>query len=151
MASWPGAIHQGNGTHQVFVDDRTTPEQRQALETIAKGKETEAGKVIWFIYATMSTTFLPTVATRIDLLMDADAREASIAVSGILEGSASPIRNPVTGLASRARVTLPTGIEFTEAEIATGTAKSHGPIDIDFTKTHVHFARFHWSTHGVIR
>ncbi len=151
MAAWPGAIHQGNGTHQVFVDDRTTPEQHQALETIAKGKETEPGKVIWFIYAAMSTTFLPTVTTRIDLTMDADAREATVAVAGILDGTVSPIRNPVTGLASRARVTLPMGIEFTDAECASGTAKSRGPIDIDFTKTHAHFARFNWSTHGVVR
>ncbi len=82
MAAWPGAIHQGNGTHQVFVDDRTTPEQHQALETIAKGKETEPGKVIWFIYAAMSTTFLPTVTARIDLTMDADAREATVVRRG---------------------------------------------------------------------
>jgi hypothetical protein len=150
MAAWPGAIHQGNGTHQVIVDDRTTPEQRQALETIAKGKETEPGKVIWFIYASMSTTFLPTLTERIDLTMDSDAREARV-VAGVVEGTVSPIRNAVTGMASRARVTLPMGIEFTEAEIATGTAKSTGPIEIDFTKTHAHFARFNWSTHGVIR
>ena len=151
MAAWPGAIHQGNGTHQVLVDERTTPEQRHALETIGKGKETEPGKVVWFIFAAMSTTFLPTVTTRIDLTMDADAREATVAVAGILDGTVSPIRNPVTGVAHRARITLPMGIEYTEAECANGTAKSKGPIEIDFTKTHSHFARFNWSTHGVVR
>ena len=52
---------------------------------------------------------------------------------------------------TRARVTLPMGIEFTDAECASGSATSRGPIDIDFTGTHAHFARFNWSTHGVVR
>lgn len=151
MAAWPGAIHQGNGTHQVFVDDRTTAEQRHALESIAKGKETEPGKVIWFIYASMSTTFLPTVTTRIDLAMNPDDREATIAVTDVLDGTVSPIQNAVTGAAHRARITLPMGVEYTDAECAWGTAKSKGPIEIDFTRTHAHFARFHWSTRGVVR
>ena len=151
MAAWPGATHQGNGTHQVIVDDRVTPEQRDALEAIGKGKETEPGKVVWFIYAAMSTTFLPTVTARIDLRMDAEAREAAVAVAGLLDGTVAPIRNAVTGAAHRARITLPMGVEYTEAECAAGTAKSRGPIEIDFTRSHAHFARFHWSTHGVIR
>lgn len=151
MAKWPGPIHKGNGTHQVIVDERATSEQRHALETIAKGKETEPGKIVWFIYAAMSTTFLPTVAARIDLTMDAEARESSVKVPGILDGSVSPIRNQVTNLPVRARINLPTGFEYTMAEVASGTAKSQGEIEIDFAGTHAHFARFHWSTHGVIR
>ena len=151
IAAWPGAVHQGNGTHQVIVDDRLTPEQKSALETIAKGKETEPGKVVWFIYAAMSKTFLPTLTARINLAADMEAREATVSVPGILDGSVSPIKNPVTGLPHRARVTLPMGVEFTDAEYASGKAKSQGAIEIDFNGTHAHFARFHWSTHGVVR
>ncbi len=151
MAAWPGAIHQGNGTHQVIVDDRLTDAQKQALETIAKGKETEPGKVIWFIYAAMSKTFLPTLSARINLTADMEARESSVSVPGILEGSVAPIRNMVTGLTHRARVTLPNGVEYTDAEYASGTAKSTAEIEIDFNGTHAHFARFNWSTHGVVR
>ena len=150
VAAWPGAIHQGNGTHQVIVDDRTTPEQRAALETIAKGKETEPGKVVWFIYAAMSKTFLPTLTARIDLKADMDARESTVSVPGVMEGSVAPIKNPVTGLPHRARINLPMGIEYRQAEVASGTAKSQGDIDINFNGTHAHFARFHWSTHGVV-
>jgi hypothetical protein len=151
LAAWPGPIHQGNGVHQVIVDDRVTEEQRAALETIAKGKETEPGKVIWFIYAAMSKEFLPTITARIDFKADMEARESSVNVAGVVEGSVSPIRNPVTGLPHRARVTLPMGLEYNDAEYASGTAKSTGSIEIDFNGTHAHFARFHWSTHGVIR
>ena len=151
IAAWPGPIHKGNGTHQVIVDERATPEQRQALETIAKGKETEPGNLVWFIYAAMSTTFLPTVAARIDLTMDMEARESSVSVPGVIDGAVTPIRNQVTGALVRARINLPAGFEYTVAEVASGRAKSQGPIEIDFDGTHAHFSRFHWSTHGVVR
>jgi hypothetical protein len=151
MAAWPGPIHKGNGTHQVIVDDRATPAQRQALETIAKGKETEPGKVVWFIYAAMSTTFLPTVTARIDLTMNPEARESSINVPGLVEGHVAPIRNQVTGLPVRAKINLPAGFEYTVADVASGHAKSQGPIEIAFEGTHAHFAPVHWSTNGVVR
>jgi hypothetical protein len=70
----------------------------------------------------------------------------------VIESSGEPIRNPVTGKAHRARVTLPTGFEFTEAEFVTAKAKAaSGPIVLAFDGTHAHLARIHWSTHGVVR
>jgi hypothetical protein len=49
------------------------------------------------------------------------------------------------------RVTLPAGFEFTDAEFAAGTTKATGSIPLDFSATHAHLARVHWSTHGVVR
>src|SRR5258708_27258556 len=37
-AKWPGAIHQGNGTVVLFVDEKASPEQRAALLEIGSGK-----------------------------------------------------------------------------------------------------------------
>ena len=54
----------------MIVDDRATPEQRNALEAIALGKETEPGKLVWFVFSAMSTTFPPTIFNRIDLDID---------------------------------------------------------------------------------
>ncbi len=36
-------------------------------------------------------------------------------------------------------------------EFASGKAKAQGPIELDFYGMHVHLARIHWSTHGVVR
>ena len=151
IAAWPGPIHKGQGTHQVVVDDRATPEQRAALEAIGKGKETEPGKLAWFIYAAMSTTFLPTAVARIDVTADPAARTATVRVPGVIDGSIAPILNPVTGIPHRAAINLPAGMEYTVAEVASGTAKSQGGIEIDFNGTHAHFCRVHWGTSGVIR
>src|SRR5690348_13727001 len=44
LYDWPGALHEGNGVLQPLVDERSTPEQRNALLTILSG---QAGNA-WF-------------------------------------------------------------------------------------------------------
>jgi hypothetical protein len=151
VAAWPGPIHKGNGTLQAIVDDRADAKQRAAIEAIAHGKDTEPGKVVWAVYASMVTKFLPTVAGPIEMAMDLENRTATVRVKGIVDETVGPLRNQVTGNPSRARINLPAGFEFTEAEVASGTSKVTGDIRLDFNETHAHLARVHWSTHGVVR
>ena len=151
IGAWPGAIHEGNGTMQIVIDERANDKQRAALEAIGMGKETEPMKVVWSVFAAMTSKFLPTIAKKIDLTADIDGRTATIRVPGLVTGDISPITNAVTGAAHRVRVDLPNGFEFSQAEFASGNAKVEGAIPLDFTKTHAHFARVHWSTHGVVR
>ena len=40
MAIWPGAVHEGNGTLQVVIDERADARQRDALAKILTGQET---------------------------------------------------------------------------------------------------------------
>jgi hypothetical protein len=151
MAMWPGPIHLGDGTLRVIVDERADERQRAALETIAQGGETDAGVLIFQVFAAVISTRLPTLFRRIDLDIDIGQRTARVRVPDVLESSAEPIRNPVTGAPHYARVTLPAGFEFTEAEFASGKASASGPIELDFNDTHAHLARIHWTTHGVVR
>jgi hypothetical protein len=151
LAAWPGPIHKGNGTLQAVVDERADAKQRAAIEAVAHGKDTEPGKLVWAVYASMVTRFLPTVAAPIEMSIDIENRRGSVRVPGVVDGAVGPILNPVTGAASRARITLPAGFEFTDAEVASGTSKSHGEIPLDLKDTHAHFANVHWSTHGVVR
>lgn len=153
MASWPSAIHLGNGTFQSIVDARADARQRQAIEAVSHGKETEPGTLIWQVFATTVTKVLPTLVKNIELTIDMDRRSARVQVPDVLEGQAAPIKNPVTGQPHFARVTLPNGFEYTDAEYASGTGKtrSGAGIALDFSGTHAHLARVHWSTHGVVR
>jgi hypothetical protein len=151
VAAWPGPIHKGSGTLQAIVDERGDAKQRAALEAIAHGKDTEPGKIVWAVYAAMTTKFLPTLARPIDLSIDVDARKATVRVPGVVEGAVEPIRNPVSGAESRARINLPNGFEFTQAEVGLGTGRATGEIRLDFTNTHAHLSEYHWSTHGVVR
>ena len=100
----------------------------------------------------MTTTTLPTLFKTIHLTIDLKSGTAQVNVPGVLESSAAPISNPVTKAPHRARVTLPTGFEFTEAEFVKDNARaSSGPIELNFDATHAHIAKIHWGTHGVVR
>jgi hypothetical protein len=151
IAAWPGAIHQGNGTMRVVVDERGDLKQRAAMEAVATGKETEPMKIVWSVFAAMTSTFLATVAAKIELSSDFESRKAVLRVPGIVTGDLTPITNVKTGEPSRVRLVLPNGFEFTEAELASGTGKVTGDIPLDFTATHAHLAHVHWNTQGVVR
>ena len=151
MAMWPGPIHLGNGTFRVVVDERADARQRAALEAIGQGRDTEPGTLVWQVFSTTVTNLLPTLYTRIDLSIEVDERTAEVRIAGLGQSTAAPIRNRKTGATQRARVTLPAGFEFTDAESAAGHAKVAGDIPLDFSYTHAHLARVHWSTHGVVR
>jgi len=151
FAAWPGAIHHGNGTFQVVIDDRADARQRAAIEAVALGRETDPGTLIWQVFSTTVTQILPTLVSPIDFTFDMQARKARVSLPGLVEATAQPIRNPVTGAPHRAQVTLPEGFEYTTAEYASGSAQAHGSIPMDFDGTHAHLAQIHWSTHGVVR
>jgi hypothetical protein len=153
LIAWPGAIHMGNGTFQSVVDARGDARQRAALEAVSKGKETEPGTLIWQVFSTTVTNVLPTLVKNIDLSIDMQKRSARVQVPGVIEGGATPIKNPVTGQDHVVRITLPNGFEYTDAEITSGTGKSaaEAGIALNLSDSHAHLARVHWSTHGVVR
>jgi hypothetical protein len=151
VAAWPGPIHKGNGTMQVIVDERATAKQREAVEAVAHGKATEPGKLVWTVYAAMTSKFLPTLSKPIELAIDVDNREATVRVPGVVQESVGPLRNAVTGQPHRALINLPNGFEFTEAEVASGKTKVTGDIPLDFNETHAHLARVHWNQNGYVR
>jgi len=151
LGAWPSAIHLGNGTFVTVIDESADARQRQAIEAISHGKETDPGSLIWQVFSTTVTKLLPTIYKPIALSIDLAARTAQVDVPGVISGRAESIRNPVTGAAHQVKVTMPTGFEFTESEVVSGKSKSTGPIELNFDGSHAHLARIHWSTHGVVR
>lgn len=151
LAAWPAAIHLGNGRFQTIVEERASDQQRKAIETVSHGGETEPGSLIWQVFSTTITEFLPTLFKPIDLAIDYAARTAQVNVPGVVESRGETLLNPVTGAAHPVRVTMPTGFEFTDSEVVTGKSKASGPIELDLKGSHAHLARIHWSTRGVVR
>ncbi len=151
LGSWPSAIHLGNGTFVTVIDERANPKQRQAIEAVSHGRETEPGSLVWQVFSTTVSKLLPTIYKPIDLSIDYSTRTARLKVPGVVEGHAESIRNPVTGAPHQVRVTMPTGFEFTESEVVSGKSKATSPIEMDFDGSHAHLAHIRWSTHGVAR
>jgi len=87
----------------------------------------------------------------IEFEVDMEARTGRIRVADVVEAIAEPIRNPVTGEPHRARVVLPKGFEYTEAEFASSTTRAEGAIALNWANCHAHFAVLHMTGQGVVR
>jgi hypothetical protein len=151
LYAWPGPIYEGNGECQAVIDERANDEQRNALVTILYGGETDDAATHWWVYRTMSSTVHPPLFKHIDFDVHIERRTARIAIAGVLESSARPIRSPATGAEHRVRIDLPHGIEFNLAEIGSGTTKTMSSIALDLDDTYCHFTVLRQSGKGLVR
>ncbi|HEY2864601.1 MAG TPA: DUF1326 domain-containing protein [Casimicrobiaceae bacterium] len=147
---WPGAVHQGNGTMQLVIDERADQTQRDALVAVMTGKETQERATMWWVYSAMCPTKLDPLFKPIELEIDVDGRRGRLAVPGILETVGEPIRNAVTGAELRARIDLPNGFEFRLGEVASATTHATGAVKLDMNQSFGLFAKLHLSHAGVV-
>ena len=125
---WPGPIH----------------EQRAAMLAITSGRE---GGTFFEIFASVVSKALDPLYVAIEFQTDREKRVARLAVPGLGEFRAEPIRNPVTGAEHRARIQLPNGFEYQEAEMG-NCVMNHatlGDKKIDNQNTYAQFASVNWS------
>lgn len=145
---WPGAIHEGNGTRQMVVDDTASPEQREALDALDSG---EHGGGYWEIFAMVCPNRLETVTAAIEFEVDRERRVASYRVGDLGEARVEPIKNPISGEEHRARIDLPDGFEYKLAEVAnTATARASAADPLSFTleNTYAQLNPIEWSNAG---
>jgi hypothetical protein len=150
LAATPGALHEGNGTMQLVIDQRADDRQRDALLKILSGQETEEMATIWWVLGAMCPTKHAPLFEPITFEVDVEARRAHLEIPGFLEMSGEPIRNPVTGAEHRVRIDLPDGFEYRIAEIGSGTTRGAGPIEFDLKNSYGQFAHLHISNKGVL-
>jgi hypothetical protein len=148
MAIWPGAVHEGNGTMQMVIDERADTKQRGALEKILVGQETEDMATMWWVYAAMSPKKLPPVYAKIDLEIDVDGRSARLEVPGMVSSKGQPILNPVTGAQHRVRIDFPQSFEYKLGEIGSGASKVTGALPMELKDSWGLFTRLHLSHKG---
>jgi hypothetical protein len=151
VVSWPGAIHKGHGTIQPIVDERATPQQREALLRIMSGLDTEPGATIFQVFSATYDKVHDPIFKAIELNIDVEGRRATLKVPNIIEGRGEPIRNPVTGLDHQVLINLPKGFEYTTAEVGRGWTKTAGAIALNLEDSHAHFAHLHMTQSGVVR
>ena len=129
---WPGAIHEGNGTHQSIIDVRADEAQRKALIEILHGRETAPGATIFQVFSTTMAKVHEPLFESIEFDFDLERRSAHVKVPGLVESVGEPIRNQTTGEEHRVRVQLPNGFEYLEAEYGSGTTRSTGDVELEF-------------------
>ena len=143
--SWPGAIHEGDGTIQLVIDEEADDEQREAVMEMASG---EHGGTYFEIFSSVLPHVREPVSAPIEFDVDRDERRGSVRVGEIGEMKVEPIKNPVTGDEHRVRIDLPDGFEYTQAEIANtvqGRVSGEDPLSFELSGTYAQLNEFDWS------
>jgi hypothetical protein len=150
MFAWPGAIHEGHGECLAIIDERATDAQRDAVLQIMSGQTSEPGATIFSVFAATYDTVHEPVVAPIEFTVDTQAWTGSFSIPGYVDGHATPIANPVTGETHRARVVLPEGFEYREAEFVSSHTRSDSVIPLEWTDGHGHIAMLHMGPGGPI-
>ena len=122
-AMWPKAIHEGNGTVCLFVDEKASAEQREALLAIGSG---QAGGLPFEILATTFMTLLEPQFVPFNVTID--GLQSSARLGDHFRIALEPIKNPVTGDAEQVAVNHGTGFIFKTAECASAR---EGSVAVD--------------------
>lgn len=148
IVHWPGALHEGNGTMEAFVDERANEEQRKALLTILTG---QAGGTIFEILSQIITTVHGPHFVNITWEFDKKKRRAQVSIPGFVETTTEPLTVPATGDEQRVIVRMPGGFEYKEMEVAQAASlKSTGAIKFDWQKTHSSLADVEHTHEGLV-
>ncbi len=133
--SFPGALHEGNGEAQPIVDERASPEQREALFSIMSGQNSAEG-TLFHIFSLIVTKMHDPIFAPVKFEFDKRARTARLSIPGVLETEVEPIKNPVTGAPHRIRIVMPEGFEHIEGEVASANIVSSGAVKFKTSGTH---------------
>ena len=112
VASWPKAIHDGDGTAQIYVGERATSKQREAAGAIVGGKAKGNGPFAVFA----GTVKYDLGVTAADVKFKIDGKNSSFAVPGVMDVKVEPFKNPVTGVESETEIHLPNGFIWQTAK-----------------------------------
>ncbi len=112
-AAWPRAIHEGNGTAQLYVDERANPKQRDAILQIFGGQAGGGGP--FAIFAPTLKYVLEPQFVKIEKKVD--GRKSWFRVPGALEAALTPFVDPVQGKEHDVRMELPNGFIWKWAEV----------------------------------
>lgn len=149
VVSFPGPLHEGNGQLQPIIDERATPEQREALFEIMSGKHSAEG-TLFHICSLIVTKVHEPVFGPVTFEFDQDARRARLSIGGVLETEVEPIKNPVTGAPHRIQVLMPEGFEHRLGEVASANIRSSGAIPFTTQDAHSTLAHVIQAPEGVI-
>ena len=111
---WPKAIHEGNGTLQLFITKKADDLQRKELVDIMSGQAKGEGP--FALFATTMKYFLE--PQFVDIKVNLDGKRSTFAVPGIMDVQIESFTNPVTGEEQDTKIQLPKGFIWKLAEAA---------------------------------
>lgn len=145
-AKYPNAIHEGNGHVVLFVDERASDEQVNALATVLSG---QMGGMPWEALAGTIARMEGPIRKPIELKYD--GRRSSVRIPGAIDLQLEPLRNPVTGEEQDVHIVYPKGGFFwNDAEIATTERMKaeYGDLRMEWPAKYASAAEVNWTNQG---
>ena len=138
---WPKAIHEGNGTAAVFIEESATEEQRNALIRILTAQD--GGMPFELLAETVTEVkgpfFMP-------VTFESNGTKTKASVTGA-EAELTPFTNPVSGEEHEVHTVIPGGFIWKDglvAQSAKNVVNVDG-IEFDWTGQNAYFAKVEWS------
>jgi hypothetical protein len=148
LVHWPKALHDGDGTGVVYIDESADEGQREALGKILSG---QAGGPIFEILSQIITTVHGPHYVPIEWEFDQEARKARLAVDGQFETESAPLSIPATDDEQRISVQMPGGFEYKQAEVAEATLlSSSAEVKFDWKGTHSSLAKIEHTDEALV-
>lgn len=151
LLHWPGEIADGDGTQQAIIDERADDDQREGLRKILHGESTAPGATHFFVYSTTMSNVLDPLYEPIELSIDIEGRTADIKIGDLVRSEGKPIISKFDGQPVRSRIHLPSGFEYTYAEMGNGNSKVDAGIKLDLKDSYGQFNVMHLTQDGVVR
>ena len=148
LVAFPGPLYEGNGSMQIFTDEASSEEQRDAIEKLWSG---EYGGPFFEIFSSICPDKHETLVTSIDVDSDRERRVATIRIGDYGTATIEPIKSPATGDEHRVRIDLPNGFEYKQAEVGNtveARALGEGPLSYSFERSYGQLNKFDWSSAG---
>lgn len=101
---YPKAIHEGNGNVVLFIDERASREQAEAIAMILSGRA--GGMPFEALAGTFASVDGPILAP---IEMTVDGTRSGFRIAGVLELAQTPIRDPVSGQDKAVQIVYPNG------------------------------------------
>jgi hypothetical protein len=140
---YPGAIHEGGGTVVLFVDERATPEQVEAVATILSG---QAGGMPWEALAGTIEKLEGPIRAPIE--MKVDGARSWYRVPDVLEVRMEPMKDVVSGKDKEVHIVYPQGGFFWDDGniCTTGTMRiDHDAVSFEHPGRYSAYAVCNWS------
>jgi hypothetical protein len=138
LAKWPGALHEGNGEIQPFLNDSTSEEQRNAVFEVLSGKH---GDSLMEVMAYVAPTVHEPIVAPIEFRFDLENRSGGVKVGDVAELEVDTLRGIDPPDPYRVIVKIPNGMEYTNEDESAETAlakriTSDATIKLDITDGH---------------
>ena len=140
----PAAIHLGEGTGILVLDETTTPDQRAAVERLWRG---DGAGSPFDEFASVTSIWYDPIVAPIEVHLDGIRSTVKVAGGDVYDLALDRVHNPVTGEEEITVLDHPTGFSSKYSELGTSTVATFRSdvANYDHTGKYAEYAKIHYS------